>query len=260
MIDIGQNSCVTTDLSAEGGGLLLEVRAKMPDPLQTPDNLEKGQAVTGPSVDAVDEAQEHESIARTEPTTLAGKVGRQVKRVEQLLVAYNLEARGIQRVEAHERHAVGWKDYLQVFLLWLSVNLAAINITLGMLAPTLYGLSFLDASLCAVFGSIVGSIPVAWIATWGPISGNRTLVRKLTRTVLPKTVVLSPDRQIFARYTMGWWPSKLVVLLNIILLLGYALIDCVVAGQILSAVSPDGSMSVVVGNVQRYTYDYTIKF
>ena len=54
-------------------------------------------------------------------------------------------------------------------------------------------------------------------------------------------------KQIFARYTMGWWPGKLVVLLNLIVLLGYALIDCVVAGQILSAVSPDGSMSVIVG-------------
>lgn len=51
---------------------------------------------------------------------------------------------------------------------------------------------------------------------------------------------------------MGWWPSKLVVLLNIIVLLGYALIDCVVAGQILSAVSPNGSMSVVVGNASKY--------
>lgn len=47
---------------------------------------------------------------------------------------------------------------------------------------------------------------------------------------------------------MGWWPSKLIVLLNLIVLLGYALIDCVVAGQILSAVSPHGSLSVVVGN------------
>ena len=183
-------SLVLPPTSVLRGELLLsctnEVRAEMPEPLQISDDIEKGQAVTGPSVDAVNEVQEHDSISRNEPTTLAGKVGRQVKKVEQLLVAYNLEARGIQRVEAHERHAVGWKDYLQVFLLWLSVNLAAINITLGMLAPTLYGLSFLDASLCAVFGSIVGSIPVAWIATWGPISGNRTLVRKLTRTVLPR--------------------------------------------------------------------------
>ena len=46
---------------------------------------------------------------------------------------------------------------------------------------------------------------------------------------------------------MGWWPSKLIVVLNIIVLLGYSLLDCIVAGQILSAVSPGGSMSVVVG-------------
>jgi purine-cytosine permease-like protein len=45
---------------------------------------------------------------------------------------------------------------------------------------------------------------------------------------------------------MGWWPSKLVVILNIIVFLGYALIDCVVAGQILSAVSTN-NMSVMVG-------------
>ena len=46
---------------------------------------------------------------------------------------------------------------------------------------------------------------------------------------------------------MGWWPSKLIVILNITVLLGYSLLDCVVGGQILSAVSPNGSMSVVVG-------------
>jgi purine-cytosine permease-like protein len=47
-------------------------------------------------------------------------------------------------------------------------------------------------------------------------------------------------------YTMGWWPSKIVVILNIIVLLGYSLIDCVIAGQILSAVSTS-HMSIVVG-------------
>lgn len=45
---------------------------------------------------------------------------------------------------------------------------------------------------------------------------------------------------------MGWWPSKVVVILNIIVLLGYAMIDCVVAGQILSAVS-NNNMSIMVG-------------
>jgi hypothetical protein len=46
---------------------------------------------------------------------------------------------------------------------------------------------------------------------------------------------------------MGWWPTKIVVLLNIVVMVGYSMIDCVVGGQILSAVSPGGSMSVAVG-------------
>ena len=52
--------------------------------------------------------------------------------------------------------------------------------------------------------------------------------------------------QAFGRYSMGWWPSKIIVLLNLVQMIGYGLIDCVVGGQILSAVSPNG-MSVAVG-------------
>jgi purine-cytosine permease-like protein len=48
---------------------------------------------------------------------------------------------------------------------------------------------------------------------------------------------------------MGWWPVKLCVLLNLVILLGYSMIGAVVAGQILSAVSPNGSLTVEVGIV-----------
>ena len=98
------------------------------------------------------------------------------QRFEKTLVHYNLEARGIQRVESYETHTPTWKGYLQCFTLWISINLAAVNVTLGMLAPTVYQLGFEDAALCAVFGSLLGSIPVAYVATRGPISGNRSLV------------------------------------------------------------------------------------
>ncbi|KAI9673579.1 MAG: hypothetical protein M1817_002215 [Caeruleum heppii] len=137
-----------------------------------------------------------------------------------------LEGRGIQRVEAHERQKLSKAAYIQVAILWISINLCANNIALGLLGPAIFHLSFLDSALCAVFGALVGSIPVAYIATWGPISGNRTLI--------------------FARYTMGWWPSKLCVLLELVILLGYAMIDCVIAGQILSAVA-GGNLTIVVG-------------
>ena len=45
---------------------------------------------------------------------------------------------------------------------------------------------------------------------------------------------------------MGYWPAKVTCLLNMIIMIGYATICCIISGQILSAVS-DGSMSIVVG-------------
>lgn len=105
------------------------------------------------------------------------RLGSLIRAFEQQLVEYNLEARGIERVAPDERmKRLSWLSYLQAFLLWVSINLAANNITLGMLGPAVYGLSFLDSALCAVFGSIAGSLVAAWMATWGPISGIRTMV------------------------------------------------------------------------------------
>ncbi|RDW57550.1 purine-cytosine permease family protein [Aspergillus mulundensis] len=172
--------------------------------------------------------EEIESRSAVHGTSVPHRLTHYLKKVENRLVEYSLEARGIERVQESERiPKLSWVSYLQAFLLWMSVNLAANNITLGMLGPAVYGLSFLDSALCAVFGALLGSISSSWMATWGPISGIRTMA--------------------FGRYTMGWWPSKLIVILNLIQMIGYCLINCVVCGQILSAVSPSGNLSVAVG-------------
>lgn len=47
---------------------------------------------------------------------------------------------------------------------------------------------------------------------------------------------------------MGYWPSKICCILNIILMVGYGLIDCIIGGQILSAVS-GGNLPITVGIV-----------
>jgi purine-cytosine permease-like protein len=52
--------------------------------------------------------------------------------------------------------------------------------------------------------------------------------------------------QVVVRYFMGYWPSKIPCFLNIVLMIGYCTIDCIIGGQVLSAVS-GGSMSIVVG-------------
>lgn len=151
------------------------------------------------------------------------------KGLELWLVKHHVETRGIVRVLPEERQPLRNRGLVQIALLWFSINLAAVNITLGMLGPSVFYLSFRDASLCAVFGMLLGSVPVAYFATFGPRSGNRTMV--------------------VSRYVMGWYPAKIVVILNIIVLLGYSLINAVVAGQIISAVSVNGQLSVIVGIV-----------
>lgn len=52
--------------------------------------------------------------------------------------------------------------------------------------------------------------------------------------------------KIVARYHMGWWPSRICVVLNLVIMLGYGMIDTVVGGQMLSAIS-GGRTSIVVG-------------
>lgn len=47
---------------------------------------------------------------------------------------------------------------------------------------------------------------------------------------------------------MGWWPSRICALLNLVIMFGYGMIDCVVGGQMISAVA-DGNVSIAVGVV-----------
>jgi NCS1 nucleoside transporter family len=195
-------------------------------PIQ-PVDLEKAISPRESDENSPTASEEVTSNPQPESQTTLPKWKLHLRSFEKQLIAYNFEERGIRRVEPSERHDLRTLGSTQVFILWWSINLAANNITLGMLGPAVFSLSFLDSSLCAVFGMLVGCLPVAYTATFGPRSGNRTMI--------------------YARYAMGWWPSKIVVVLNIIVLLGYSLIDCVVAGQIISAVSPNHSLSVVVG-------------
>ena len=172
-------------------------------------------------------APKSELQSPTEPMTSTSTAKQYLKSFERTLIRFNLEERGIERVPPEHRHSTQNLGFLQISLLWIGINLTANNITLGMLGPAVFYLPFLDCCLCAVFGMIVGCLPVAYIATFGPRSGNRTMV--------------------FTRYIFGWYPSKLIVVLSLIILLGYSLLDVIIAGQMLSAVSPNGSLSIVVG-------------
>ncbi|TVY80604.1 Purine-cytosine permease fcyB [Lachnellula suecica] len=199
-------------------------------------DAEKGfedlQADRRPLADLPNESAANEPISLDHAPLHANKPEPPIKylawahRVEDLL---GFEARGIQQVKRNEQTERTTLGFVQIVMMWLSINTASQNVTLASIGQSVFGLGFVDATLCSVFGAIVGTIPVAYAAGWGPWSGNRTMV--------------------CARFSMGWWPVKLCVLFNLVILIGYSMIDAVIAGQILSAVSPNGSLTVSVGIV-----------
>ena len=87
-----------------------------------------------------------------------------------------LESRGIARVVLSERREPSTFEYWQMALQWLSTNVTANNLAVGLLGPLVYKLSSLDPALCSVFGALLGSMGTAYISTWGPRSGHRTMV------------------------------------------------------------------------------------
>ena len=74
------------------------------------------------------------------------------------------------------------------------------------------------------------------------------LVLNEFRGQMSQNPVLNQSQQVVLRYFMGYWPSKIPCALNVILMIGYATIDAIIGGQVLSAVS-GGGLTVIVGIV-----------
>ncbi|KAJ5724603.1 hypothetical protein N7493_006331 [Penicillium malachiteum] len=140
----------------------------------------------------------------------------------------NVEMGGIERVSEDKRMPVTASTTLHMLLMWFSMTLAMNNIIVGSLGTLLMGLSFKDAALCGILGNILGTMAVGYMSTWGPTSGNRTLI--------------------VSRYFMGYYPNMVCCALNIFTNLGYCMLNSVVGGQIISKAS-GGQISVLLGIV-----------
>ena len=87
------------------------------------------------------------------------------------------EARGIARVPPEERQEGSIRGYAQMDLMWVSANVTANNLAIGLLGPLVFDLGFVDSVMMATFGALLGSAGTAYMSIWGAQSGNRTMVR-----------------------------------------------------------------------------------
>lgn len=108
-----------------------------------------------------------------DPLLLKGKLAKWNAKVESLA---GLEARGITRVLQEEKHQGDIHGYLQMIALWFSINLTAINIIAGLLGPLVFQLGWVDCVCIVIFANALAACGASYTSTFGPESGNRTMV------------------------------------------------------------------------------------
>ncbi|CDO54614.1 hypothetical protein DV495_003310 [Geotrichum candidum] len=149
------------------------------------------------------------------------------RRFNTKLDSFGVELRGIHRVPAEERfHSP--QIVFKLILLWFSACGGLSSMSGFFLGPLVFGLGFKDSMSAGISGAGLGCLVAAYAATMGPRSGLRQMV--------------------LSRFMFGWWPAKLIALLNVITLLGWSVVNSITGGQILAALS-DNKVPIEVGIV-----------
>ena len=147
------------------------------------------------------------------------------KAEEKLDKKFGVESHGPDRVlpESRNNPPSSWV----MFALWSSCTMNLSCFATGFLGQE-FGLNLMQSILCVIFGTFLGSAVTGWCATLGPASGLRQMS--------------------ISRYSLGWWPTKVIAVVNAIEQLGWAAVGCITGGLALNAVS-NGTVSVVAGEV-----------
>lgn len=138
-----------------------------------------------------------------------------------------VESEAIDRKRPEDKKHVPWHEQLTMALLWASGTMNTSCFATGFLGWE-FGLSLKQAILITIFASILGGAITGYCATFGAATGLRQIS--------------------VSRYSFGWWPNKLVALLNSIQQMGWAAVSCITGGLALTAVS-DGHVSLILGIV-----------
>lgn len=136
-----------------------------------------------------------------------------------------VESQAIDRKRPEDREPVSWHSQLTMALLWASGTMNVSCFATGFLGWE-FGLSLKQSILICIFGSLLGGAVSGFCATMGAPTGLRQIS--------------------IGRYSMGWYPNKLVAFLNTVQQLGWSAVGCITGGLVLQALS-NGSVSIAVG-------------
>ena len=138
-----------------------------------------------------------------------------------------VESEAIDRKRPEDKKHVPWHQQLTMALLWASGTMNTSCFATGFLGHE-FGLSLKQSVLITIFASILGGAITGYCATFGAATGLRQIS--------------------VSRYSFGWWPNKVIALLNSVQQMGWAAVSCITGGLALTAVS-DGHVSLILGIV-----------
>jgi NCS1 nucleoside transporter family len=144
-----------------------------------------------------------------------------------------IETQGIDRIPEDQKHP---PHLMNTFFMWFSMTCHVGTLPLGVLGPE-FGLTLGQSVAAIVVGTFLGALCTAYTGTLGPKTGLRQIAT--------------------SRYSFGFWGAKLCSVLNVIVGGGFAVVNVVITGQMLSAVS-DFSMTVAVGCVIVAVISYIV--
>jgi purine-cytosine permease-like protein len=114
-----------------------------------------------------------------------------------------------------------------MIFLWFSMLLSPTLISVGMIGPA-SGLSMSDSIVITVLASATGAVIPSFTATLCPAAGLRQIA--------------------FSRFSFGIWGAKVCGAFNVVINVGFAIVNCIIAGQLIAVVS-NNSVPTAVGIV-----------
>lgn len=149
---------------------------------------------------------------------------RPLDRLSAILARYNVEAVSVSPIPRSRRTDKRWWS---IALLWFSANFNILSFSTGSLIAE-FTMSPAAMFCTIIFFSLFSSLFPAYFLTWGPKLGLRQMIH--------------------ARYSWGCF-APIIAVLNAAGLCGYTILNFILGGQTLSAVSPGGSLTPTVGIV-----------
>ncbi|CAF3693319.1 unnamed protein product [Rotaria sp. Silwood1] len=111
-------------------------------------------------------------------------------------------------------------------MIWVSANIIIPCFAAGTLGPAVFELDLNNSFVTIIIFNLLGTLPIAGMACFGPASGLRTMV--------------------FSRYSWGYYGASIMSIVNVMSAIGWAAVNSITGAQTLRVVFND-SFPITVG-------------